>query len=296
MRYKWLLISLGAFVLICGAFFLGAFFYLMGASGDDSSSTFSFGKNVGLVTIEGTIFSSDQTIEDLETFRKDDDIKGVVVRVESPGGSVAASQEIYEAIKKLSATKPAVVSMGSVAASGGYYVSCGATRVIANPGTVTGSIGVRMEHVMLRDLLEWAKIHHETLKSGEYKDIGTFDRPMTPEERAIIEAVLKDLHGQFKEAVAASRKLDIATVDGFADGRVFSGKTALEMGLVDELGGLTQAMDAVKTLAKISGEPKIVKPKRKSRLLSDLLESAGLDLKQMAADVVFDNWRPVFKI
>jgi len=201
MRNKALLIALLLIVLIGGAFFAGMLAYLI-AGGEGTTLAGSLGgKKVGVVTVEGPIISAKDTVEDIERFRKDGGIASVVLRIESPGGSVAAAQEILEAVKKLAKDKPVVASMGSVAASGGYYIACGATKILANPATITGSIGVRMEHVMIGDLLRWAKIDHETLKSGRFKDLAPIDRPMTPQERAIIQDMLVDMHQQFKEAV-----------------------------------------------------------------------------------------------
>lgn len=225
-----------------------------------SDDIISFRDNqIGLVEIEGGIFDADDVLEEIDHFRKKENIKGVVVRLDSPGGSVAASQEILEAVLKLRETKPVVASMGSVAASGAYYVACGAQKIVANPGTITGSIGVRMEHVEFSDLLQLIKVKHETLKSGEFKDIGAFDRPMTEDERRILQGVLTDLHDQFKTAVAHYRSIDRAEVDRLADGRIYSGKQALELKLVDMLGGVSEAVRVAGELAGIAGEPEVVR-------------------------------------
>jgi len=248
-------------------------FFTYTASGD-SSGIFA-GDRVGLVRIEGGIFESDEIIKQLEGFRKDDDIKAIIMRINSPGGSAAASQEIFHAAKKAASEKPVVASMESVAASGGYYVALGATTILANPSTITGSIGVRMEHVMLKDLLTWAKIHVETLKSGKFKDMGSTDRPLTAEERKLLNTILEDIHDQFKEAVVESRNIDRAQIDKIADGRVFTGREAFALNLVDKMGGYIEAVEMAKELSGIKGDPKVVEKKEfKYGWLREMFESA----------------------
>ncbi len=234
------------------------------------------GGNVALLNLKGTIVTSDNKLEDIRKLKKDDSIKAVVLRIDSPGGVVGASQELYTEIKKLSAIKPVVVSMGDVAASGGYYVACGATKIFANPGTITGSIGVRMEHVNYQDLLRWAKIERQTLKSGEHKDIGSSIKPMTAEEKELLEGVLIDMHDQFKSDIAESRKIPREEVDKIADGRVYTGRKALELGLVDQLGTLNDAIDEAAKLAGIKGDPKLREVSENEPWWLDLvLEKAG---------------------
>jgi protease-4 len=216
------------------------------------------GGDVAVVKIDGTIMTADSAVEDLENARKDSGIKAVVLRIDSPGGAVAASQEIFEEVRRVNAVKPVVASMGDLGASGGYYIACGARKIFANPATITGSIGVRMEHVNLKDLLSWAKVEHQTLKSGEMKDVGTFDRPMTPEEKAFFEGILRTMHEQFKAAVAQSRNIPIDKVNEFADGRIITGEEALNLGLVDEIGGLTVAVKSAAEMAGIKGEPETI--------------------------------------
>lgn len=292
MKHKGLLIVLILLTLVGGAFLFGLVISLF-AVGADGGSAWPFGGRVGVITIDGTIVSADQAVQDIDRFRTDDDIKSVVLRLESPGGSVGASQEILEAVQRLAEKKPVVASMGSVAASGAYYVSCGATKVLANPGTITGSIGVRMEHIMIGDLLTWAKIKHETLKSGRMKDLGAFDRPMTPEERAILQGVLDNIHDQFKNEVARARKIDPTEVDRLADGRIYTGQEALELNLIDELGGYSEAIELATKLGGIKGEPRLVHPKRRSRLVERFFESAGA-LLTGSQKAMFDYWQPLF--
>jgi protease-4 len=278
MRTRPAIIVLIAIALVTGAFILGMMAYFVSAP--DKKVGLFFGNEVGLVTIEGGIFESKDTVDELDKYRKDGDIKAVVIRVESPGGTVAASQEIYGAIKRLALEKPAVVSMGSIAASGGYYIACGATKIVANPATITGSIGVRMDHVQFGELLKWARIGHETLKSGKFKDIASPDRPITPEERQLLEKMLSEMHLQFKEIVLKERKIPMDMIDKIADGRIFTGDEALSLGLIDQLGGLFEAVQLAGKLANIKGEPKVVeKHKSHKGWFSRIFEEALSELK-----------------
>jgi protease-4 len=251
------------FFLLAGtAFMFGAVVAFFSRGAGDGSSMFSWKDGIGLVEIEGGMYESQEIIDQIEDHRKDNSIKAIILRIDSPGGSVAVSQEIYHAAIKAKEEKPVIASMETVAASGGYYAALGATKILANPGTITGSIGVRMEHVVLKDLLRWAKIEYETLKSGKFKDIGSFDRSLTEEERKLLQDLLTDIHTQFKEAVAEARNLELEDVEKLADGRVFTGKEAFENGLVDQLGGWIDAVELAKGLGNIEGEPRIVQKKK----------------------------------
>ncbi|MBI2342028.1 MAG: signal peptide peptidase SppA [Deltaproteobacteria bacterium] len=212
---------------------------------------------VGVVRVDGMITLADQAVENLETARKDATVKAVVLRIDSPGGAVGASQEIYEEVKKVDAEKPVIVSMGDVAASGGYYIACGGRKIFANLGTITGSIGVKMEYVNVKELLSWAKVEHQTLKSGKLKDVGAYDRDMTEEERKLLQDLLANIHAQFKKAVALERNLSEDEIEKIADGRVYTGEQAKELGLIDEIGGLTVAVDEAAKSAGIRGEPEV---------------------------------------
>lgn len=228
------------------------------------------GNRIGIVEITGPISGSKKAIRELEDFSKNKSIKGVVLRLDSPGGSVGPSQEIYEAVKRFE--KPLVVSMGSVAASGAYYIACGAKKVYANPGTITGSIGVIMQFADLSGLYEWARIQRYALKTGKYKDFGAEYRKMSDDERALIQGTLDDVLSQFKQAIVEGRKLNVGAVDAIADGRVFSGRQAKELKLVDELGSLQDAVKAVAGEAGIEGEPELVYPHKKRRWMEYLME------------------------
>jgi protease-4 len=221
------------------------------------------GDSVGVVAVEGVIFDSKEIVEDLVSFRKDEKIKAIVLRVDSPGGAVAPSQEIFREVKRTRETKPVVVSMGSIAASGGYYVACPADHIVANEGTLTGSIGVIFSFLNVEGLYEWIGIKSRVIKSGEFKDIGSATRDMTPAEKALLQEVVDDVYDQFVMAVSESRHIEPEKVRAFADGRIFSGRKAKDLGLVDEMGGFQEAVQSAANLAGIEGEPELVYPKRK---------------------------------
>lgn len=216
------------------------------------------GEKIALIKVEGPIFSSQETIEELKNYRENRDIRAIVLRVDSPGGAVAPSQEIYEEIRKTVKEKPVIVSMGAVAASGGYYISAPASRIIANPGTLTGSIGVIMEIPNIKGLMDKIGIKTEVIKSGRYKDLASIFKEMDPEQRRIIQSVLDDVHEQFIKAVAEGRKMPVEELRKIADGRIFTGSQALSLGLVDELGNIEDAIKKAAELAGIKGKPEIV--------------------------------------
>jgi protease-4 len=233
------------------------------------------GNRVALVEIEGVIVDSDRVVKELDDFGEDPTIRAIVVRIQSPGGVVGPTQEIYDAILRISGRgTPVVASMGSVAASGGYYLAAAATRIVANPGTLTGSIGVIMQLAEIEGLLKKVGVRYEVIKSGRYKDSGSFARPMTAEERAVLQAVLDDMHDQFVTAVAEGRRLAKDRVKALADGRVYSGRMAKDLGLVDSLGGLDEAIRMAGEMGGISGKPHVVRARRGWRLL-DMVELAG---------------------
>jgi len=294
MRHKWLFIVIPVVALIIFAFMAGALMYLISGVGDSSSSLFSGGR-VGVLEVKGMIVQADETIKDIESIRRDDDVKSVVLRIDSPGGSVGSSQEILEAIRILREDKPVVASMGAVAASGGYYIACGADEIMANPGTITGSIGVRMEHVAIGDLLKWAKIDRETLKTGRFKDIGSIERPLDPEEKALIQGVLDELHDQFTGTIAEARELERADVDALADGRIFTGLDAKQRGLVDEIGGFARAIRRAAELGGIEGEPELAYPPKRGGLVKRLMEGAASMVQSLSGSAV-EYWRPVMTI
>lgn len=263
-------------ILIVFAFIAGIGLGLV-ISGED---TFTGGERVAVLEVDGVILDSQPYLESLSKIKKDDKIKAVVLRIDSPGGAVGPSQEIYSEIKKVREKKPVIATMGSVGASGGYYIACAAEKIFANPGTITGSIGVIAEFTSYEQLLKWAKVDVEVIKSGEFKDVGSPLRQMTDTERKYIQDLIDDVHSQFKHAVSEGRGLDLKDVDKIADGRVFTGEQAKNLKLVDELGSISDAIRLAGTMSGIKGEPNVVYyPKKKTNLLDFLLskfESHGL--------------------
>jgi len=229
---------------------------------------FGESNRVALVRIEGMIMDSKDTIAELKGYVKDPFIKAIVLRIDSPGGAVVPAQEIYEEIRKAAQEKNVIVSMGSVAASGGYYIASPATKIIANPGTLTGSIGVIMEVPNMSGLMDKLGIKTEVVKSGRHKDMASVFRGIGKEERMILQKVLDNVHEQFIRAVAEGRTLLYEDVKKIADGRVFTGEQALEVGLIDELGSLEDAFDIAAQLSGIEGEPVVVSKKERFSLLN----------------------------
>lgn len=264
-----LLIVLGAVVYF--------FFYRAGTqSGNVASKGFSLNDKVGVVPIEGVITDSIEITEYIDEFAKDHSISAVVVRIDSPGGGVAASQEIYEAIAALKKKKKVVVSMGSVAASGGLLIACAGDKIVANPGTITGSISAIMQFANVEELLKKVGVKAMVVKSGPYKDIGSPVRDMTPEEKVIIQELIDDIYNQFVDVIVRDRKLTREQVVAIADGRVFSGRKAKEYGLVDELGDMAAAAKLASVLAGKDGTYDLVYPRKKHPSIFDyMFESAA---------------------
>lgn len=218
----------------------------------------SLGDKVALVRVSGIILDPTDVIEELKEYSKDSSVKAIVLRVNSPGGGVAPSQEIYEEILKIKKKKKIIVSMGSVAASGGYYISAPADVIVANAGTLTGSIGVIMEIPNISNLMEKIGIETQVVKSGRHKDMASVFKSLTPEEKEILQTVLDDVHDQFIKAVSEARGMEYEVVRKLSDGRIFTGRMAKDIGLVDELGGLEYSIMLAGKLAGIKGEPKVV--------------------------------------
>ena len=226
---------------------------------------------VALVRVEGPIIEAKTVVEEIKGYVKDSSVRAIVLRVDSPGGGVVPSQEIYNEVKKARAVKKVVVSMGSVAASGGYYISAPADRIVANPGTITGSIGVIMVVPNLKGLLEKVGIKTEVVKSGKNKDLASVFRGIGDEERQIIQGVMDDVHEQFIAAVAEGRRMEMDKTRKISDGRIFSGRQAIGVGLVDEIGDLDDAVKVAGKLAGIDGEPQGVTKSEKGGI-SKLLD------------------------
>ena len=273
--------------VIFGGLFLVLFGFMLLAYSAVKSTSFtsdvesSAGARVGLVEARGTIgdtqngVDSDKIVKLLKKYEKDDDIKAIVLRVDSPGGAVAPSQEIHDAIKRIKAKKKVIVSMGNLAASGGYYISAPADKIYAEPGTLTGSIGVIFMHFNVRGLLETVKVEETTLKTGKYKDTLSPFRPIQETDREEIQGISDDVYDQFVKAVAEGRGLPEARVREIAEGRIYTGRKAKDLKLVDALGGLDEAVAFAWQQAGQSGDPKVQYPPREHELsLRDLMRGA----------------------
>ena len=231
---------------------------------------------VAMVKIEGILISSEHIVEELNDYADDASVKAIVIRIDSPGGGVVVSQEIYNAVKNAKKEgKKIIVSMGSVAASGGYYVAAAADKIVANPGTLTGSIGVKMEFANVEKLLEKIGVKGMVVKAGEFKDIGSPYRDMTAQEKKLLQDVIDDVHNQFIKAVAEGRNLPEADVRAIADGRIFTGQQALALKLVDQMGDLADSIRLVGSMAGIKGRPRVVEKRKKIPFLEYLKEESS---------------------
>jgi len=244
-------VLLGFFILGCIflLFWAGMTFFIYTIS-KPRAEFFPGRAGVGVVELRGPIISSEDTLATLRDFRTDDNVKAIVLRIDSPGGAVGASQEIFSEVKKTAAIKPVIASMGSLAASGGFYAAIGASKILANPGTLTGSIGVIIKFANLKELFDKIGYQSEVVKSGAMKDIGSPDRALTEEERQLLQSLIDSVHQQFVSAVAEQRHLPVETVRGFADGRIMTGAQAKENGLIDQFGNFS---DAISLAANLGG-------------------------------------------
>jgi protease-4 len=258
MRFKKTIIIIVAF--LATLFVLSAFLTLV-------QKDVSIKERVALIRVEGPIIEAKSTVDELKGYVKDKSIKAIVLRVNSPGGGVVPSQEMFDEVKKAAAVKKVVVSMGSVAASGGYYISAPASLIIANPGTITGSIGVIMEVPNFKGLFDKLGVKSEVIKSGKHKDMASVFRGIGDEERKIVQGVMDDVHDQFIRAVAEGRKMPVEQVRAIADGRIYSGNQARKVGLVDDIGDLEYAISVAAKMAGIKGEPEVISKKEKNTWL-----------------------------
>ena len=269
-------VIIGAIIIVfLGLLFIGSVVIAKAVLGT-GERRFAEEPGIGLVEVKGMILDSRETVRQLRYFLKDDDIKAVVLRVDSPGGVVAPSQEIYDEVRKFAAKKKIVVSMGSLAASGGYYISAPATLIFANPGTITASIGVIIKLSNIEALMDKIGIKATVIKTGKFKDSGSPVRELTEEDRAMFQSVIDSTHNQFIKAVASGRKLPEDAVRRIADGRVLSGEQALALKLVDRLGTFQDAIEEAGRLAGIKGEPEVVLPPKRKFNYLDML-SGGVE-------------------
>ena len=274
---NWLWWGLGAFFILILTFRLGAL--------SKNSSLEALGEKVGIVKITGTIISSESINSQLEKFKNREDVSAIVLRIDSPGGLVAPTQEIYEKVKSIRGVKPIISSMASVAASGGYYIALGSDTLIANPGTIVGSIGVIMNYPIAIDLLDKVGIKFETVKSGGLKDVGSYSREVTEADRRHLNEMVANIHSQFVAAVEDNRSINRSELIKLADGRVFTGLQSKDLGLVDVLGTFEDAINLAGILGDIKGKPKTVEINKKNNSLLDLFTS---NLKQ-ATSTWFDE-------
>ena len=262
---------------ICLLVLVGLFFLLMAALAGAffGQRTLAWGDCVGVVTVEGVIRNSREITRQLDDFGKDNSVKAIVVRIDSPGGGVTPAQEIHDAVLTVKKKKKVVASMGAIAASGGYLIACAADRIVANPGTVTGSISAIMHFANVEELLKKIGLKSSVVKSGRFKDIGSPTRPMTEDEKALIQSLVDDTYDQFLDVVAKDRRISKEDLRKIADGRLFTGRQARKLGLVDELGDLSYAVRLAGTLSGIKDEPDVVyPPKKKSTFWELILQQA----------------------
>ncbi len=266
----WVVIGGGAFFL-----FLLAVFTLVYVSMRSSREARlgGFGDKIGIVDIEGLIVTPKNVVPQLKQYADDDSIKAIILHINTPGGGVAASQEIYNEVKRIrdEKKKKIIASVETVGASGGYYIASACNKIFADEGSIVGSIGVIAEWVNYGDLMRWAKLKEQLLKAGEFKDTGNPTRDLTPAERAYMQGIVDNMHTQFIAAVAEGRHLKVDDVRALADGKVWTGQQALPLKLVDELGDFETAVKDTAKAAGIKGEPNLVKPEKEKKSLLDLL-------------------------
>jgi len=268
--WLWVVIGGGALFLFLLAVF--ALVYVTLHTGENAGLT-GFGDKIGVVDLEGVILTPDPVVEQLRKFADDDSVKAIILHVNSPGGGVAASEEIYREVKRIrdDKKKRIVASIETVGASGAYYVSSATNKIYADNGSVVGSIGVIAEWVNYGDLLRWAKLRDVTLKAGEFKDTGSPAREMTPAEREYLQGMIDNMQNQFIQAVADGRRMKVDDVQAIANGKVWTGEQAVPLKLVDQIGDFrTAVVDTAKSVG-IKGEPNLVRPEKERRTLLDLL-------------------------
>ena len=280
-------VLLGVFTIIALLVFFSFLFFLIGRL-LGRPSQFTFGDKIAVVEIQGVITQSSAAIEEIHQYLEDGGVKAIVLRIDSPGGGVGPSQEIHREVLKAKQQKKVVVSMGSVAASGGYYIACASDLIVANPGTITGSIGVIMEFTNVEELLKKIGVKGVVIKSGEYKDIGSPFREMTVDEKKIMQDVIDNVNQQFIQAVAEGRKLDRNKVAGIADGRIFTGEQAQQLGLIDRIGNLQDAIDITARMVGIEGKPTILYPRQKFSLWDLLMQEIATAIQKILIEEGFE--------
>lgn len=280
-RQGWVI---AAIIFACFIFFIFAASLFISSFNTSIDSDYSSGgSKIALIEVEGVIYSPKEIVRQLDKYSGNKSVKGIVLRIDSPGGGAAASQEVYEKVRRVrDSGLPVVASMGSVAASGGYYIALGADTIFASPGTTTGSIGVIAEIPNTKELFDKIGISFITIKSGKFKDTGNPHRKMTEEEKRYLQNLVDNNYKQFIDAVAKERNMPLSKVRKYADGRVFTGLQALEYGLVDTLGIYEDAINFAAHMAGISGEPKTIKEKHRKMTWLDLMFEDVSDLLHLS--------------
>jgi protease-4 len=266
----WILIGGGAFFLFTLVIFCLLYFSVRGNSSD---LDFGGGEKIAVLDVDGVILQAKPFIDALKRYGDDSSIKAIILRIDSPGGGAAASQEMYEAVKRVrdQKKKMIVASIQTVGASGAYYIASGASKIYANRASIVGSIGVIAEWVNYGDLLRWAKLKEVLFTAGELKAAGDPAREMTPAERDYLQSLVNEMYGQFIHDVADGRKLKVDYIKPLASGRVWTGEQAIGLKLIDKLGGFQDAVDDTAKAVGIRGEPSLVHPEEKKRTLLDIL-------------------------
>jgi protease-4 len=277
---------------ICLLALIGASFFavIYGLGLFRTEGPLSSGQKVGIIPIEGIIGDANDIIDQINEFAESRRIGAVVIRIDTPGGGVVPSQEIYQAVAELRKKKKVVASMGSVAASGGYMIAVAADRIVANPGTITGSISAVIHYANVEELLKKVGVRSSVIKSGKFKDIGSPVREMTQTERALIQGIVDDIYDQFVKTVSENRKMPRAKIVGLADGRIFTGRQAKELGLVDELGSLQDAVLLAGRLAGIKDQPEVVYGMKKKTgfwhyLMENMTSAVAEEIRKNSAEL-----------
>jgi protease IV len=284
---KWFLGILGILAILTLGFILLLMAFVNVPSGRLETFVSGSGEKIAVVELKGVIASSEDFVRQVKKYREDRSIKAILLRIDSPGGAVVPSQEMYEEVKKTrDGGKPVVVSMGSLAASGGYYVSCGASKLVANRGTLTGSVGVISEILQLHDALNKLGIDVKTIKSGKLKDAGSPTRKMTEQDEQYFQQLMDDVHRQFIDVVRVERKMTKEQAAGLADGRVFTGEQAVANGLADTLGTYEDAVTLAAEMAGIKGQPSLVREVRRRSIWDGILGGVGESMKDLKQEVL----------
>ncbi|HYX70865.1 MAG TPA: signal peptide peptidase SppA [Terriglobales bacterium] len=269
--WLWIVVGGGGFFLFLMAVF--TLVYMAAKSQQQADGFSGFGDKIAVVDLEGVIVDPKGVVQNLKRYADDDSVKAIILHINTPGGGVAASQEIYSEVRRIrdQKKKRIVAQIETVGASGGYYVASATDKIYADPGSIVGSIGVIAEWYNYGDLLKWAKMKDITMKAGEFKDTGSPTRDLTPAEREYLQGMIDNMHQQFIQAVADGRHLKVEDVKAIADGKVWTGQQALPMKLVDQLGDFQDAVDDTAKAVGIKGEPLLVHPEKPRRTLLDVL-------------------------